>query len=174
MEENTVQFQAEEGKIMQIQGDEFISKAPYKSDSFIEVKTDWTTLGDVAKWMAAYSEKDLEQITKENLRTFNENHFSDWNSCLIPNGGLLLMHLCGTGERVNGKDPYGNVRMPADYPYIEIIWDYIEDHWNDKVRVISMYTGRQGLLTITIFDSESGECLFSMSFLEMFGHFRSE
>lgn len=151
----------------------------YADDALIEVETCDSTLGDVARWMAAYCEEDIPNINKDNYRTYNKasdgtsTAFNRWNNSVILAGGNLSYYVAGKGEEHRCKDAMGK-EYPLDTPWIDMIADYIDENWDNKVHVVSFYTGCQGLLSITVFDVEKKCALFSLgSALELFGHFRA-
>lgn len=159
-----------EGKTIAIE-DEFIEQGKLPGDNKIRIKVDWSTYGDVAKWMVCYDKEDLDRITKENFEDFHHKIFFEWEKNMIRNSGIWLSTLYGTHEKFDAIDH--DKRLPPDTPFTEIVAKGIKEYWDKKVRVISFYTGRQGLLSITVFDAEKGCAMFSFTSLELFGNFRA-
>lgn len=154
----------------------------YASDAFIDVETCDCTLGDVARWMAAWCEEDIPEITKENYRTYHKvndrlSPFEKWNGEVITAGGNLCYYVVGPNDTRRCKEATGynwSKEYPFDTPWINIIADYIDENWDNDVHVVSYYSGHQGLLTITVYDVKGKCALFSLgSALELFGHFRA-
>lgn len=155
----------------------------YADDALIEVETCDSTLGDVARWMAAYCEEDIPNINKDNYRTYNKTSddtstaFNRWNNSVIVAGGNLSYYVAGKGEEHRCKHATGynwSKEYPVDTPWINMIADYIDENWDNEVHVVSYYSGHQGLLSITVYDVKGKCALFSLgSALELFGHFRA-
>lgn len=157
--------------------DEFLKTAtPHKGDDRITIETCDSTLGDVARWMSAWVEEDIPNINKDNYRTYNKTSestaFFRWEDNVIVAGGNLSYYVAGKGDTHRCKDAMGK-EYPLDAKWTEMIADYVDDHWDDKVHVISYYTGCQGLLSITVFDVEKKCALFSIASLEHYGRYRA-
>ena len=152
--------------------DEFIKRTPIPGDGAIKIKVDWSTYGEVASWLAAYDKDDMGKITKDNFEEFNDGQFFECEENMIRNGGLWLSTLYGTGEKFDALDH--NRKLPPDTPFTKIVAKGCKAKWDEEVRVISIYTGRQGLLTITVFDKATGQCMFSWACLELFLNYRSK
>lgn len=157
-----------EGKRIAIE-DEFIKKSGIPGDGEINIKVDWSTYGELARWMASYDEEEFNKMTKD---TFNESHFKEWDDNLIRNAGIWLSTLYGTGEKFDAIDH--DKKLPPDTPFIDIVTKGIKHYWDYKIRVISFYTGRQGLLSISVFDNDSGVHMFSFTSLELYLNFRAK
>ena len=154
------------GKTIAIR-DEFIRGAYYVQDSAIEIKVDWATYGELGQWMVAYRKGNT--VSKEE---FAKRSLMDWETSMIHGGGLWLYTLSGTNEKF---DPINHdIRLPAATPYTDIIHKGILAKWDDEVRILSYYTGRQGIIVITVFDKAAGEAMMSFTCLELFGNYRAK
>lgn len=162
--------------------DEFLQNATkYTSDNHIEIQACNDTLGNVMRWMAAFDEDEYEnKITKENYRSYhadeNMNLSIRYEHSLISGSGILTYFgsyngrlECKHGYNAQGKP----VAYPISTPFIDIVCDYANNHWEDEVRVISYYSGCQGLLAITVFDKNTKQALFSFGSLEHYGEYRA-
>lgn len=159
--------------------DEFLKTAtPYNSDNRITIESCDDTLGNVMRWMAAYDEDEFNnKITKENYRSYHAD--SDMNLSIryehsVINGSGDLTYFGPNFACKCGYDADGN---PKDYdvktPFIDIVCDYAENHWNDEVHVISYYSGCQGVLINTVFDKNKKCALFTFASLEHYGRYRA-
>lgn len=154
--------------------DEFLkANTEYRSDACISIKRQFDTLGNVMCWMAAYDQDDFDKLTIKNYR---HNH-SESNMDLrnrYPDGTVITGggSLCFYGPRNEYKAGIDGKRYPLETPFIDIIADYAEKHWNNEVYIISYYSGLQGLLATTVFDKKDG-ALFSFTSLEMYGDWRA-
>lgn len=159
--------------------DEFLKTAtPYNSDNRITIESCDDTLGNVMRWMAAYDEDEFnDKITKENYRSYhaddNMNLSIRYEHSVINGSGILTYFgsnykcKCGYDADDNPKD------YPVETPFIDIICDYAENHWDDEVHVISYYSGCQGLLANTVYDKKYNNALFSFASLEHYGRYRA-
>ena len=160
-----------EGKVISIE-DEFIKNAYYPFDSALEIKAEWSTYGDVIKWMCAYRgrEEEIGTITKDNFMTYRKGCFFDWKNDYVKGGGEWLMTMGGTNEKF---DPITHETISPETEFIDIIAKGCKHNWDKKVRVISFYTGMQGLITIYVFDEEKKELMFTLVCLELFNNYRA-
>jgi len=159
-----------EGKRIAIE-DEFIKEAGISGDGEISIKVNWSTYGEVAKWMSCYTRKQFEsEITKENYKEFNDKHFFRWEDNMVKNCGIWLGTLYGTKEKFDALDR--EKRLPSDTPFMDIVAKGITHKWDEEVRVISFYTGRQGPLMITVYDKKTGVCMFTFTSNGMFLNFK--
>ena len=157
--------------------DEFLKTAtPHKSDGRITIESCDSTLGDVARWMAAWCEEDMPNINKGNYRTYNKTSestaFYRWEDNIIVAGGDLSYYVAGKGDTHRCKDAMGK-EYPLNTKWTEMIADYIDEHWDDEVHVISYYSGCQGVLINTVFDKNKKCALFSFASLEHYGRYRA-
>ena len=157
--------------------DEFFQSTGYDSDCEITIKRKYDTLGNVMRWMAAYGPEDYDKLTKENYKS---NHAEDNmdlvnrypDGIVITAGGDLCYYTTSGGKRCKSGFTGGKKYLPTT-PFISIICDYAEQHWEDEVYVVSYYSGLQGLLAITVYDVENKNPLFSFTALEMYGDWRA-
>ena len=148
----------------------------YKSDGRITIESCDSTLGDVARWMAAWREEDMPNINKGNYRTYNKTSestaFYRWEDNIIVAGGNLSYYVAGKGDTHRCKDAMGK-EYPLNTKWTEMIGDYIDEHWDDEVHVISYYSGCQGVLINTVFDKNKKCALFTFASLEHYGRYRA-
>lgn len=164
-----------------IQDDFLKSVSEYEFDNRIEFEACDSTLGEVMRWMAAYDEEEFnDKITKDNYREYHSDSNMDmshrYEHAVINGSGELTYFGCEAG---NNKCKHGldeNDRTnhyPITTPFIDIVCDYADKHWDEPVRVFSYYSGGQGLLAITVFSKRLNCALFSFGSLEMFGNYRA-
>ena len=163
--------------------DGFLKSASlYDFDNRIEFEACDSTLGDVMRWMAAFDEDEFNnKITKENYREIHSDSNMDMSHrhehAVINGSGELTFFGCEAGSGIKCKHGRGKndemVDYPVETPFIDIVCDYADSHWDEPVRVFSYYTGGQGLLAITVFSYRLNRALFSFASLEMFGEYRA-
>lgn len=159
--------------------DDFISKAD-KHDNQIIIEACDDTLGNVMRWMAAYDKDEYDNVvTKENYRSIHADHemnialrFAD--KVIICGGGMLSNCHAKTNSVIVkvGYDANGNlIEYPVNTTFIDIVCEYANCHWDEKVRVVSYYSGCMGLLAITVFSEDSNSALFSFTAQELYGKY---
>ena len=163
--------------------DDFLkSVSEYEIDNRIEFEACDSTLGDVMRWMAAYDEEEFnDKINKENYREYHSDSGMDmqyrYEHAVINGSGDLTYFGCEAGSNIKCKHGLDKNDKTMDYPletpFIDIVCDYADNHWDEPVRVFSYYTGGQGLLAITVFSKRLKSALFSFGSLEMFGNYRA-
>ena len=162
--------------------DEFLKNATeYNSDNRITIESCDDTLGNVMRWMAAYDEDEFNnKITKDNYRMYHSNDGMNmskrYEDAVINGGGMLtyfgshiIKHYCKIGYDADGN----RKEYPIETPFIDIVCDYAENHWDDDVHVISYYSGAQGVLINTVFDKKNKNALFTFASLEHYGRYRA-
>lgn len=163
--------------------DDFLKNATeYDVDNHIEIEMCDDTLGNVMRWMAAFDEDEFNnKITRENYRSYHAGE--DMNLSLryedsVINGSGDLTYFGSRGgikACKYGRDRDGHIKeYPLETPFIDIICDYAENHWDDEVHIVSYYSGCQGLLAITVYDVKNKMALFSFGSLEMYGKYRAK
>ena len=162
--------------------DEFLkTTTPYDSDNHITIESCDDTLGNVMRWMAAYDEDEFNnKITKENYRSYHAD--ADMNLSIryehsVINGSGDLTYFVSFKGKPKAKQGYTKdgslIDYPIETPFIDIVCDYAENHWDDEVHVISYYSGCQGVLINTVFDKNKKCALFSFASLEHYGRYRA-
>ena len=165
-------------KRLEIEDDFLKSTSNIEGFNCIFIERTYDTLGNVMRWMAAYDQKDFDNLNIDNYRTNHADRENDLHNrypdgIIIPGSGDLCYYLSRHGKQVC-KIGWHEKEYSLDTPFIDIIADYAESgNWDNEVYITSYYTGLAGLLVSTVFEVKAQRAIFSFTSLEMYGNWRA-